>query len=103
MEQHPIAGYRILNLFNETVNIAEIVFAHHERWDGEGYPKGLKGIEIPVLSRIISVSEVYDFLTRDRNGRMLTKEEAIKEIEAEAGSRFDPMVIGALVKIKDEI
>ena len=103
MEQHPIAGYRILNLFNETVNIAEIVFAHHERWDGQGYPKGLKGIEIPVLSRIISVSEVYDFLTRDSNGRMLTKEEAIKEIEAEAGSRFDPMVTGALVKIKDKI
>ncbi|MCR3955860.1 MAG: diguanylate cyclase [Gudongella sp.] len=103
MEQHPIAGYRILNLFNETVNISEIVFAHHERWDGQGYPKGLKGIEIPVLSRIISVSEAYDFLTRDRNGRMLTKEDAIRQIEADAGSRFDPMVTGALAKIRDEI
>ncbi len=103
MEQHPIAGYRILNLFNETVNISEIVFAHHERWDGQGYPKGLKGIEIPVLSRIISVSEAYNFLTRDRNGRMLTKEDAIRQIEADTGSRFDPMVTGAFAKIRDEI
>ncbi|WP_409229051.1 sensor domain-containing diguanylate cyclase/phosphohydrolase [Gudongella sp. SC589] len=103
MEQHPIAGYRILNLFNETVNIAEIVFAHHERWDGEGYPKGLKGIEIPVLSRIISVSETYDFLTRDKNGEMLTKDQAIEQIEYDAGRKFDPMVTGALIKIKDEI
>lgn len=103
MEQHPIAGYRILNLFNETVNIAEVVFAHHERWDGEGYPKGLKGIEIPVLARIISVSEAYDFLTRDKNGMMLTKAQAIEQIESEAGSKFDPMVTGALVKIRAEI
>lgn len=103
MEQHPIAGYRILNLFNETVNIAEIVFAHHERWDGKGYPKGLKGIEIPVLSRIISVSEVYDFLTRDKDGSKLTREEALRRIESEAGSRFDPMVTGALARIMDEI
>ena len=103
MEQHPIAGYRILNLFNETVNIAEIVFAHHERWDGNGYPKGLKGIEIPVLSRIISVSEAYDFLTRDKNGRKLTREEAIRQIESEAGSRFDPMVTRALVRISDKL
>mgnify|MGYP002737531187 FL=1 len=103
MEQHPIAGYRILNLFNETVNIAEIVFAHHERWDGKGYPKGLNGIEIPVLSRIISVSEVYDFLTRDKDGSKLTREEALRRIESEAGSRFDPMVTGALARIMDEI
>ncbi|WP_422487242.1 diguanylate cyclase [Gudongella sp. DL1XJH-153] len=103
MEQHPIAGYRILNLFNETVNIAEIVFAHHERWDGDGYPKGLKSIEIPVLSRIIAVAETYDSLTKDENGMMLTKEQAISYIENESGKKFDPMVVNAFISIANKI
>ena len=52
MKRHPLIGYRILNLFNETLNIAEAVFLHHERWDGKGYPKGLEGDEIPVCKAV---------------------------------------------------
>ncbi|NLB42326.1 MAG: HD domain-containing protein, partial [Clostridiales bacterium] len=60
MKRHPLIGYRILNLFNETLDIAETVFTHHERWDGKGYPKGLEGNEIPLTARIIAVAEAYD-------------------------------------------
>ncbi|MGM0396817.1 MAG: HD domain-containing phosphohydrolase [Bacillota bacterium] len=103
VEQHPIVGYRILKLSNETVNIADIVFSHHENWDGKGYPKGLKGIEIPMLSRILSVAEAFDSLTGDKNGDTFTKEQAVEYIKEKAGSRFDPKIANAFVEIADKI
>ncbi len=63
--QHPVVGYRILNLFDNTLDLAEAVYSHHENWDGTGYPKGLKGEEIPITGRIIAVAEVYDELTNE--------------------------------------
>ncbi|MDZ7836866.1 MAG: HD domain-containing phosphohydrolase [Actinomycetota bacterium] len=62
-QQHPVIGYRILNLSNQTLDLAEGVLSHHENWDGSGYPKGLKGKEIPRIARIIRVAETYDALT----------------------------------------
>lgn len=63
MKRHPMIGYRILNIFDETMYIADTVLAHHERWDGTGYPKNLRGKEIPLYARIVSVAKGYDSLT----------------------------------------
>ncbi len=90
IKQHPAIAYRILNLFDETLDIAGGVYAHHENWDGTGYPKGLKGEEIPYMSRIISIAEIYDALTNRIGGNSLSKEEALKEIGDISGSKLDP-------------
>lgn len=93
LRQHPLVGYRILNSFAETLDIAEIVLAHHEKWDGSGYPRGLKGEEIPLLSRILAVSESYDDMTNRLNHNSPGKEEALNEIRKMAGTRFDPKIV----------
>lgn len=100
MKKHTMIGYRILNLFNETMDIAEVVLAHHERWDGQGYPKGLKGEEIPLYARIISVAEVYDAMTNRVDGNNLSHEEAIENIKSKAGSNYDPGVVKAFLEIQ---
>ena len=70
-----------------------ISFPTHERWDGSGYPRGLKGEEIPLLSRILAIADAYDAMTADRVYRKaLPKEEAIAEIKRNMGSQFDPMI-----------
>ncbi|NLY47261.1 MAG: diguanylate cyclase [Tissierella sp.] len=99
MKRHPLIGYRILNLFDETMNIAEIVLAHHERWNGTGYPKGLKGEEIPLFARIVSVAKGYDSLTNRVDGSGLTHEEAIEEIKSQSGLKFDPSVVEIFMEI----
>jgi HD-GYP domain-containing protein (c-di-GMP phosphodiesterase class II) len=58
MKQHPVMSYRILNSFDDTLDLAESILAHHESWDGSGYPKGLKNNEIPKLARIIAVAKL---------------------------------------------
>jgi HD-GYP domain-containing protein (c-di-GMP phosphodiesterase class II) len=90
MRQHPAIAYRILNLFDETLDIAPCIYAHHENWDGTGYPKGLKGEEIPYMARIISVAEVYDALTNKIDNKNYTKNNALDEIAALSGTKIDP-------------
>jgi len=87
-QQHVLAGYRILNSFEDTAGIAEVVLAHHERWDGTGYPRGLSEEEIPLLSRIIAVAEGFDLLKR--NG--LTEADASMEMISRAGTKYDPRI-----------
>lgn len=99
MEQHTLIGYRLLNLFNETVDMAEVVLAHHERWDGEGYPKKLKGEEIPLYARIISVAEGYDAMTNRADGSGLTHDEAIEEIKSSSATKYDPNVVDSFLQI----
>lgn len=83
-------GYRILSLFDDTLDLAEYVYGHHERWDGTGYPRGLKGEQIPLLSRIISVAETYDrVLNRGRHSLATRKTAALDVIKHGAGSQFD--------------
>lgn len=89
IRQHAAVGFRVLNLFDETLDIASIVFNHHEMWDGKGYPKGLKSQEIPLLSRIISIAESYDRMVEERG---MTQEEAINNILSQAGTKFDPQL-----------
>lgn len=99
MERHPLIGYRLLNLFNETMDIAEVVLAHHEKWDGTGYPKGLKGKEIPLYARIISVAEGYDSMTNRVDGSELTHEEAVEDIKSKSGIEYDPNVVDSFLKL----
>ena len=93
MKKHPEIGYRIAMSTKELASIAEYIHCHHERWDGMGYPQGLKDEEIPLLSRIVSVVDSYDAMTQDRPYRKaLSKEMAFAEIEDNAGTQFDPDV-----------
>lgn len=100
MYRHPVIGYRILNSFDHTLELAEVVLAHHENWDGSGYPKGLKGEKIPLLARIISIAGVYDRLRHDpAQAGTRSREEALREIRHYAGTQLDPGLVDAFVEM----
>ena len=102
MQQHPIVGYRILNLFDDTLDLAEYVYSHHERWDGDGYPGGLKGEQIPLLSRIISIVETYERVLNRGELSMAEREKAAIEIIKEgAGKQFDPHIAELFVQMME--
>ena len=91
MKNHSKQGYKIASASEEFILIAEDILAHHEHWDGSGYPVGLKGKEIPYLARIISIIDSYDVMINERPySKAISKEEALKEIKRCAGSQFDP-------------
>lgn len=91
MKNHSEIGYRILSSVNNLAKTAEYALYHHERWDGNGYPKGLKDKEIPMMSRIITIADSYDAMIGERSYKKpLTKEEAIEEIKKNTGTQFDP-------------
>lgn len=99
MQRHPEIGYRILSSVNKFSVIADDVLEHHERWDGKGYPRGLKGEEISLHARIIAVADSYDAMTSDRTyGKALSEEEAINEIKRCSGTQFDPEVTRVFVE-----
>ncbi|WP_199242644.1 HD domain-containing phosphohydrolase [Desulfosporosinus fructosivorans] len=94
IKRHPEIGYRILSTVNGMVEMAEYVLAHHERWDGLGYPKGLKGEELPLQPRIIAIADAYDAMTSARSYRdALPDEVAIAELQKNAGIQFDPELV----------
>jgi len=97
--QHTVAGFRILNSFDDTMDLAQSVLYHHERWDGTGYPKRLKGEEIPKLARIIAVAEYYEEIRNGFGGKTLDKEEIIHEIRRQSGLRLDPKIVDIFVRI----
>lgn len=91
MKRHPEIGYRILRSVSDMMELADYVLYHHERWDGTGYPKGLKGSDIPIQSRIISLAEAYDALTGGLAYRPeASAETALSEMERHSGTQFDP-------------
>lgn len=93
IKRHPEIGYRILSASTDYAEMAEDILCHHERWDGLGYPKGLKGEEIPYRSRIIALADAFDAMTEERTYRApMSQNEAIAEIRKYAGTQFDPIL-----------
>lgn len=100
MKKHPEIGYRIAQATPELTVVADLILSHHERWDGMGYPRGLKEEQIPLACRILSVVDAFDAMTNDRIYRKaLTVYEAILELESNAGKQFDPQIAGILIEI----
>jgi diguanylate cyclase (GGDEF)-like protein/putative nucleotidyltransferase with HDIG domain len=94
LRRHSEVGYRILSTYKNLYNIADYILYHHENWDGTGYPKGLKGEDIPLKSRIIAIANHYDTATRNRpNKNNLTKEEACRDLLERAATCFDPKLV----------
>jgi HD-GYP domain-containing protein (c-di-GMP phosphodiesterase class II) len=99
IELHPRIGYRLVSRIPALDGLAPAVLHHHERWDGDGYPTGLKGEQIPLEARIIGVADAFSAMTSDRPYRKRrTIEEACAELERCAGSQFDPQVVAAFAE-----
>jgi HD-GYP domain-containing protein (c-di-GMP phosphodiesterase class II) len=100
IKQHPIEGQNILRPLNFLNDILPAVYHHHERYDGNGYPDGLAGEDIPYWARIVQVADTYDAMTTDRPYRAAySKSQAIIEISRCAGSQLDPNVTHTMLKI----
>jgi len=100
MQKHPVMGSEIAGKLKFMKEAEDYVNYHHERYDGKGYPKGLKGEEIPVGARILGVVDAFDAMTSDRPYRpALAIEEAVRELERGAGQQFDPIVVDVFVKL----
>ena len=103
IRQHPVIGDNIVAPLNLLPRERALILHHHERWDGTGYPMGLAGEEIPILSRIIALADSYDAITSDRPYRKCrTHDEALAEIAAHAGSQFDPDLTRQFVEIMSQ-
>lgn len=103
MRRHPMDGAEVLGQIKGLEDLAKIILYHHERFDGRGYPKGLKGEEIPLSARITAVVDAFDAMITDRPYRkaMATKE-AIEEIRQHSNTQFDPKVVDTLVQLYEE-
>jgi len=100
VQQHSYLGYRMLKKIPFLADAAEIVHAHQEHWDGSGYPRALKGEEIPLGSRIFAVADTLDAITSDRPYRPARSvEEARSEIRAWSGRQFDPAIVDVFLAI----
>lgn len=103
MQEHPVVGAIILQPIKGMEEVAVVVKAHHERFDGKGYPDGLRGHEIPFMTRIISVADTFDSMTTDRPYRKrMSDAAAVKEIQDCSGSQFDPVVVEAFLRAHRE-
>lgn len=103
IKTHPAVGHRILNTTEEFSHISEEILSHHERWDGRGYPRGLKREEIPFLARIINLVDAYEVMTHQTSyQRALTKAEALAEIEENSGTQFDPKLAKLFIELLQE-
>ncbi len=97
---HPVSGAQLLAVIPRLAAIAEIVRAHHERWDRRGYPRGLRGEEIPLGARIVAVVDAYLAMIEDRPYRYArSPQEAVGELQRRAGTQFDPSVVRAFVQV----
>lgn len=104
MKSHPVRGEKIVINIKKLQKISEWVKAHHEKWDGNGYPDGLKGEEIPLAGRIIALADTYDAMTSTRPYRTaLSHETAVSEIRRCSGTQFDPNLAEIFVRVADKI
>lgn len=104
LRKHSEKGAEIIEGMEFLTEVKDIILYHQERYDGKGYPKGLKGAAIPLLARIVAVADALDAMTTDRPYRnKIGFKEALDNIEANAGTQFDPEVCAALLRYRDEI
>jgi len=100
VRQHPVNGAELVRRIEGYDKIAAVILAHHERVDGTGYPRGLRGEEIPPLARIISVADTYDVLTaRDTYRPPISSPEAIAELRSVAGSQLDGRFVELFIEV----
>ncbi len=103
MEKHPRVGYEIVKEIVFLKDSAKAILYHHERIDGKGYPCGIRGDEIPLFAKILSVADAYDAMTTDRPYRpALMQKKAIKELQRFAGKEFDAKISSIMVEIIKE-
>ena len=94
MRKHPVYAFEMLSPITYLKPALDIPYCHHEKWDGSGYPRGLKGEQIPLAARIFAVADVYDALTSDRPYRKAwSKEKTLEHIREQSGTHFDPQVV----------
>ena len=102
IKKHPEIGFRILTTTPDTTEIAYFVLSHHERFDGLGYPNGIKGNDIPLFSKILSVADSFDAMTRERTYKVtMSTVEAVDELRRCAGKQFDPIVVECFAKLME--
>jgi len=100
---HPYHSAQIVKPVEPLKRIVPWIYHHHERWDGDGYPDGLAGEDIPLASRIIAVADTYNAMTTDRPYRKgQTHEKAVVELQEHAGAQFDPQVVEAFLRVVHE-
>ena len=100
IEQHTVKGYRIAKSSPELGDIADGILCHHEKWDGTGYPNGLKGEEIPLIARVISAVDSHDVMVNDRPyHKAMPEKDAIAELRRCSGTQFDPHVVEVFTKM----
>ena len=100
MRKHPQLAFEMLSPINYLHPALTIPYCHHEKWDGSGYPRGLKGEEIPLAARIFSIVDVWDALSNDRPYRKAwSQEEILKFIRDQSGTHFDPIVVDAFLRM----
>jgi putative nucleotidyltransferase with HDIG domain len=101
MQRHPGYARNMLEAAHARPEVVDAAYAHHERWDGTGYPRGLRGIEIPLSARIVALSDVVDALSSKRAYRGAWRENDVREhVEAGAGTQFDPGVVDAYLSLR---
>ncbi|MFL5918853.1 MAG: HD-GYP domain-containing protein [Gaiellaceae bacterium] len=104
IKQHPVTGWEIVRQVDFLGAASDVVRHHHERWDGDGYPDGLKGEEIPLTARVFAVADTFDALTTTRPYRKASPiAEARVLIQEERGSQFDPAVVDAFGDMPDDL
>lgn len=103
MKKHVINSIEMIHYLPNMDYVIPAVLAHHERYDGKGYPRGLEGEGIPLLGRILAVCDSYDAITSKRSYKVaLSKEYAIAELERNKGTQFDPVLVDAFIKLIEE-
>jgi putative two-component system response regulator len=103
MRKHPVYAYEWLSRIEYLLPALDIPYSHHEKWDGSGYPCGLKGEEIPLAARLFAIVDVWDALTSDRPYRKaMTIEEALEYIRSQSGKHFDPEVVRMFFNLFDK-
>ena len=100
IKRHPEIGFNIAQSSPQIIHIAKFILACHENWDGSGYPKGLAGESIPIVSRVISIADAYDVMTSERiYKKAMSKDAAIEELKRCAGTQFDPVLVNKFIEI----